>query len=144
MADYAQDEARIREIVEQMFEAISWSDTKAPDFDAFASAVRKDAVLVPSARPVSPTDIDTFVGRMSGQHSSGGMKTFDERANKTIVKVFGNLAVAIGSYQAQIDGGPIGRGANGFLLIRNEGDWQIAAMSWDSEGDGKPMPAELV
>ncbi|ABQ66869.1 hypothetical protein Swit_0501 [Rhizorhabdus wittichii RW1] len=143
MADYAKDEARIREIVEQMFEAINWSADKAPDFTAFAAAVRKDALLAPSARPVSPTDIETFVGRMRGQYESGGMKTFDERANKTIVKVFGNLAVAIGSYRAQIDGGPIGRGANGFLLVRNDGDWQIAAMGWDSEGEDKPMPAEL-
>ena len=144
MTDYAKDEARIREIVEQMFEAISWSGAKAPDFPAFSSAVRKDAVLVPAARPASPTDIDSFVARMSGLYDNGSMKTFDERANKTIVKVFGNLAVAIGSYQAQFDGGPVGRGANGFLLVRNEGDWQIAAMGWDSEDADKPLPAELV
>lgn len=144
MADYARDEARIREIVEQMFEAISWSETKAPDFEAFAGSVRKDAVLVPSARPASPTDIDTFVGRMRGQYEGAGMKTFDERANKTVVKIFGNLAVAIGSYQARIDGGPVGRGANGFLFVRDGGDWQIAAMGWDNEGEDKPLPAELL
>lgn len=144
MANYAKDEARIREIVEQMFAAISWSGEKAPDFGTFSGAVRKDAVLVPAARPVSPTDIDSFVGRMSGMYDNGSMKTFDERANKTIVKVFGNLAVAIGSYHAQFDGGPIGRGANGFLFVRNEGDWQIAAMGWDSEDETKPLPADLV
>jgi len=144
MTDYTADESRIRQIVEKMFTAISWTETRPPDFDTFSQAVRKDAVLVPAARPASPTTIDTFVARMSGQHRSGAMKTFDERAHKTIVKVFGNLAVAIGSYEAQIDGGPIGRGANGFLLIRNDDDWQIAAMAWDSEGEGKPLPAELV
>jgi ketosteroid isomerase-like protein len=144
VTNYTKDEDRIREIIGQMFEAVSWSETKAPDFTAFASAVRKDAVLVPSARPANPTDIKTFVDRMSGQHSSGAMKDFDEKAHKTKVTVFGNLAVAIGSYVARIDNGPLGRGANGFLFIRNDGDWQIAAMSWDNESEEKPLPPELI
>lgn len=144
MSNYAKDEARIRQIIEDMFAAVSWSETAAPDFEGFAKAVRKDAVLVPSARPANPTDIETFVGRMSGQYTTGAMKTFEERAHKTVVKVFGNLAVAIGSYEARIDGGPLGRGANGFLFVRNEGDWQIAAMGWDNEGEDKPLPPELV
>lgn len=144
MTDYTQDEDHIRDIIAQMFEAVSWSETKNPDFAAFASAVRKDAVLVPSGRPANPIDIETFVDRMSDQHSSGAMRIFDEKAHKTKVMVFGNLAVAFGSYEARIDNGPLGRGANGFLFVRNDGNWQIAAMGWDSESENKPLPPELI
>lgn len=144
MAEYYEDEERIRRIIEDMFVAVSWSTTTPPDFKAFAKAVNKSAVVIPAARPASFTNIEAFAARMNEQYVSGAMTTFDERANKTVVNVFGNIAVAIGSFEARIDGGPVGRGANVFLFIRTEADWQIAAMAWDNEGEIKPLPADLV
>lgn len=143
-ADYNEDKARIRAIIEEMFDAVSWSTTSSPDFAAFTKAVNENAVLVPAARPARFTNIGAFVAGMSEHHVSGAMTTFDERANKTVVNVFGDVAVAIGSFEARIDGGPVGRGANTFLLIRTESDWQIVAMAWDNESENKPLPADLI
>ncbi len=134
MTDYTLDEERITEIVEGMFSHISWQEGSPPDLDSFAAAVRGDAVLVPAARPVVLTDIASFTGRMAALHAGGAIKTFDERAGRTQVWVFGNLAVAIGGFVLNADGSE-SRGANGFLLVRDGSgaDWQIAAMAWDNE-----------
>jgi hypothetical protein len=139
---YAADKARILELVENMFDAISWAPNKAPDFALFRAPVRDDAVLVPASRPPSPTSIADFVGRMTDLYAANGMALFDERPSTTVVHVVGNLAVAIGSFVANADGSE-SRGANGFLFVRNADDWEIAAMAWDNESDTSPMPEDL-
>jgi ketosteroid isomerase-like protein len=140
--NYATDESRIVDIINTMYDAISWSDASQPDFQKFTAAVRSDAVVVPSTRPAAPTDIAAFVERMSALHANGTMKTFEETGLKNRVKVFGNVAVAIGSFRAKIDGS-VSRGVNAFLFIREAGDWQIAAMAWDNESASTPLIAEL-
>ncbi|MDT9598797.1 nuclear transport factor 2 family protein [Sphingosinicella rhizophila] len=140
--DRSADEARILEIVDTMFDAISWSEGSPPDFDRFSAAVMAEAVLVPAARPAATTDIASFVKRMSGLHADGAMKTFTEKATKTQIRIFGNIAVAIGGFEAIADGSP-GRGANVFLLVRDAGDWRIAAMAWDNESVDNPLPEDL-
>jgi hypothetical protein len=30
------------------------------------------------------------------------------------------------------------------LLVKDAGTWRIAAQAWDTEGDGKRLPADLV
>jgi hypothetical protein len=140
--DYAADETRIVEIMDSMFEAISWNERSLPNFDLFMAAVRKDAVVVPASRPAAPTDIESFVNRMMGLHAKGVMKAFEEEGTKNCVKIFGNVAVAIGGFKAVVDGST-SRGANAFLFIREAGDWQIAAMAWDNETESTPLIAEL-
>jgi Domain of unknown function (DUF4440) len=140
--DYANDEARIVEIIDSMFAAVSWTEGRSPDFDRFSAAVRDDATIVPAARPAAPTNIASFVKRMSGLHTNRTMKTFVEKAGKTVIKLFGNVAVAIGGFEAVADGSR-SRGVNIFLFIREAGDWQIAAMAWDNETPTAPLPEEL-
>jgi len=105
-------------------------------------AVRDDATIVPAARPAVPTDIASLVKRMSGLHTNSTMKTFGERARKTVVKLFGNVAVAMGGFEAVADGAR-SRGVNAFLFIREGDDWQIAAMAWDNETPATPLPEEF-
>ena len=138
-SNHAGDEARIVEIIGSLFDAISWAEGRPPDFDRFSAAVRDDAIIVPAARPAAPTDIVSFVKRMSSLHTSGAMRTFDERARKTVVKVFGNVAVAIGGFETVADGST-GRGVNAFLFIREASDWRIAAMAWDNETPTTRLP----
>jgi hypothetical protein len=136
------DERRILEIIQGMFDAISWTAEAGPDLDRFAAAVRKDAVVVPSARPASPTSIEAFAARMGSLHASRAMTNFVEEPTGTVIKVFGNIAVAIGGFTALADGAT-SRGANAFLFVRDDGDWRIAGMAWDNEGPDKPLPEEL-
>jgi hypothetical protein len=102
--DYAADEKRILTIVDSMYRAISWNDGVQPDFDRFRAPVRNDAVLIPASRPARPTDIKSFVNRMRRLHTEGVMKTFEEVGIKNTVSIFGNIAVAMGSFKALVDG----------------------------------------
>jgi Domain of unknown function (DUF4440) len=142
VVDYAADEKRILEVIDSMYLSISWNDRVLPDFDRFTAAVRNDAVVVPASRPAAPTDIKSFVNRMSGLHVGKTMKSFEEAAHRNTVKVFGNIAVAMGSFTALVDGSA-NRGVNAWLFIRDAGDWQIAAMAWDNETASTPLTGEL-
>ena len=76
MSNYAKDEARIRQIIEDMFAAVSWSETAAPDFEGFAKAVRKDAgagkatfvslLGIERARKQAEMLIDQAIGHLHG------------------------------------------------------------------------------
>ena len=136
------DEGQIVGIIAEMFEAISWSHDASPDLSAFKKSVLPDALLVPAARPAVTTGIEAFVSRMAALHAGGSLKSFKERADRTIVKIFGNVAVAIGSFSADVDGSK-SRGANGFLLVKDDGRWWIAGLAWDNERDDVLLPEEL-
>jgi hypothetical protein len=139
---FAADEKRILAIIDSMYRAISWNDGVQPDFDRFRAAVRNDAVVIPAARPAGPTDIESFVDRMRRLHAEGVIKTFEEAGIKNTVKVFGNIAVAMGSFKALVDGSA-NCGVNAWLFIREGGDWQITAMAWDNETAATPLTGEL-
>jgi hypothetical protein len=36
------------------------------------------------------------------------------------------------------------RGIEMMLLVKNDGRWQIASQAWDTEGESKPIPADLL
>lgn len=144
MADYSSDIAEIRRIVEGMFQAISWSPDAPPDLEAFAAPVRADASIVPAARPIATTAIERFTRMMAQQRDDGNLVNFAEHALATQVLVFGNVAVALGGFQALINETKQARGANGFLFVRDQDGWKIAGMAWDNESEAHPLPAALV
>jgi hypothetical protein len=137
------DKQAIAAIIDQMFDAISWNEASGPDLERFSQPVLADATIIPSARPAVPTRIDGFAQRMGALHEAGAMKIFEERALRSSVQVFGNIAVALGGYEMKVDGGGPSKGANAFLFIREAGGWRIAGMAWDSERDGVILPADL-
>lgn len=137
------DEQAIVAIIEDMFAAISWDGESPPDLARFGAAVLPEATVVPSARPLAPTSIATFSQRMASLYVDGAMKIFDERALGTVVQVFGNIAVALGGFEAIVDDGAPGRGANAFLFVKEPEGWRIAAMAWDNEREGVQLPPGL-
>lgn len=138
------DEQAIVAIIEDMFAAVSWDADSPPDLARFGAAVLPEATVVPAARPLAPTDIAAFARRMAGLYADGAMKIFDERPLGTIVNVFGNIAVALGGFEAIVDGGAPGRGANAFLFVRETEGWRIAAMAWDNEHESAKLPPALL
>lgn len=137
---YAHDVSEIQAVIEQLFSAISWNPAKAPDWETFRSLCLDDVLLVPAARPASPTALATFIGMMDGQRSSGQLSDFQERVLAHDVGVFGNIAVARSSFATRVNQGSEGRGVNAFMLVKDAGVWRIAAMSWDNESEGHPVP----
>lgn len=132
----------IETVVEQLFGAISWSASSPPDWKAFSDCCLPGAKLFPASRPVNPTDLLPFIEMMQGQYE-GDLKDFDEAVTGHHVRVFGNIAIAFSGYTQRINGGDLTRGVNGFVMIRNDGKWKIAAMCWDGEKEGAQVPEDL-
>ena len=135
------DTAAIGRIIDTMYAALCWSPERPPDWDAFRAVFREDAVLYPSARPTTPTTVEPFIARMSDLRAGGEIVRFDEEKFKDSLLVFGNIAVALSSYAATIDGKRQSRGINALLLTKDAGEWRCAAMAWDGEDEEKPIPA---
>jgi hypothetical protein len=140
---YKKDEQILRQKVDELYAALGWQEGTAPDWARFRRDFREDAVLVPSARPAVPTTIDAFIKRMEGLRTNGTLKSMHETPLGYTFSIFGNTALVHSSYVTVINGGAPERGANAFLWIKNEGEWQIAAMGWDNETAEVPLPAAL-
>lgn len=140
---YEKDRETLRALVEKLFEDLSWTPDTAPDWAAFKAAFRDDAVLYPSARPVAQTPIGVFIDRMENERTSGNLKSIVERAIAHDVTVFGNTALVCTSYEACINDGAPGRGANAFLFVRDGDAWKVGAMAWDNVSDAAPLPGNL-
>lgn len=140
---YAKDKAALRAMIEKMFADLSWEEKGEPDWVAFKDAFRPDAVLYPSARPANQTEITAFVERMEGQRQSGGIRSLVEKPLDFLITVFGNTALIYVPYVMELNGGAPSRGANMFLMVKDDGRWQVGAMAWDNESAAAPFPAPL-
>lgn len=138
----ADDIQKIEDLIERLFHAISWSICSPPDWETFALCCIPEAKLFPAARPVVPTDLQPFMEMMKAQYG-GDLKDFDETVTGHHVRVFGNIAIAFSGYKQRINGGDQTRGVNGFLLLRANDNWKIAAMCWDGEKDTAQVPEGL-
>ena len=101
--DYSNDINLIKEIIEKMFDGISWDNDNPPDWELFASACIQNVTLYPSSRPLAPTNMVSFMQMMGSQRDSGDMTTFKEHALGHKINVFGNIAVAMSSLEMAIN-----------------------------------------
>ncbi len=70
---------------------------------------------------------------------------FTEREIGRAVRRFGNVAHVFSAYEfATEDGKTRGRGVNSIELFWDGARWWIAAVSWDEERPGNPIPKELL
>lgn len=72
------------------------------------------------------------------------LQSFDETMLGTQVLVFGNVAVAVAGCEIVENGSDVNRAVEMLLLVKTDGEWRIAAQAWDTESDGKPVPAGLL
>ena len=141
--DYSNDINLIKEIIEKMFDGISWDNDNPPDWELFASACIQNMTLYPSSRPLAPTNMVSFMQMMGSQRDSGDMTTFKEHALGHKINVFGNIAVAMSSFEMAINSGAPSRGVNGFLLIKDL-EWKIVAICWDMESNEHTIKDDLL
>jgi hypothetical protein len=80
---------------------------------------------------------------MEGLRASGRLRSFEETMLGAKILVFGNVAVALGACEMVENGSEVTRDVSGFLFIKDDGDWRIAAQAWDVEREGNALPEEL-
>ncbi len=88
----------------------------------------------------SRPDGTQLVRRMAGTEFADGLQPGTERLEEVmpdpIVAIDGDVAMVFGRYVFRIDGAISHCGSNHFDMIRRDGVWKIAAITWNQTTDG--------
>lgn len=114
----------------------------------FAGLAAKDGALItphldPEARMTAvvarPEGMQAVV-RMSGTEFASGLQpggpALEEVMPDPIVAIDGDVAMVWGRYVFRIDGAISHCGSNHFDMIRKDGAWKIAGITWNQRTDG--------
>lgn len=137
-----QDLDAIRALIGRQFKSMSWNEGKLPDWASFAGDFLPEAALYASARPVRPQSVAAFRERM-GRLVGTSLRSFDERIAGTTIRVFGNVAVAVVACETVENAKDVNRTVEMMLLVKNAGEWRIAAQAWDKETPSNPITSAL-
>ncbi len=140
--DEDEDIRMIRAIAARQFRSMSWREGEKPDSAAFMADFVPNAPLYASARPVQPQSIQQFAERME-RLAGTSLRSFEETVLGSMVRVYGNIAVAVVACEAIENGAETNRNVEMLLLVKNQGVWRIAAQAWDKESADNPVTSEL-
>ena len=136
------DENAIRALIGAPFQGLKWTPTTQADWATFSADFLPDASLFPAARPARAKTLDDFIERMDGV-AQGSLRSFEERTLGMQVLVFGNVAVVLAASEMLENGTEVNHDVSGNLLVRDEGEWHIAAHAWDKASEQMPVPEHL-
>lgn len=136
------DEAEICALVGSHFEAMKWGNVSAPDWDRFREDFLEGAILVGAARPAVARSLDAFIDRMETV-ARKNLHAFEEHTRGMQILRFGNVAVVLAMSELLENGEDVNHDISGYLLVKSDGNWSIAAHAWDQAGADKPVPEEL-
>ena len=120
------DEKAIRALIGAHFQGLKWTPTTRADWSTFAADFLADASLFPAARPARAKTLDEFIERMNSV-AQGSLRSFEERTLGMQVLVFGNVAVVLAASELVENGTEVNHDVSGYLLVKDEGEWRIAA-----------------
>jgi hypothetical protein len=136
------DDDAIRVLVGEHFEAMKWKPGADPDWDRFRRDFLPDALLFGAARPVQARTVDGFVERME-TIARKNLETFEEHTHGMKILRFGNVAVVLAMSEMLENDSEVNHDISGYLLVKSEGRWSIAAHAWDQASDDNPAPDDL-
>ena len=136
------DEAEIRSLIGQHFEAMRWKPGTDPDWDRFREDFLPEAILFGAARPVTARSLDGFIERMETV-ARANLQSFEEHTRGMKILRFGNVAVVLAMSELLENGADVSHDISGYLLVKSDSRWSIAAHAWDQAGDDKPVPDDL-
>ena len=142
MAAMTRDEKEISDLIVEMYAAMTFAEGQTPTWDGFRSAFRDGGTCVPAGRPAVTKPVAEFLAGMTQAVEARQLTSLDESQIGLRAMVFGNVAVAMSVFSAEVNGGTAGHGVNAFLLVRNEGRWAVQGVAWDNAGPGSPVPPE--
>jgi len=102
----------------------------APHFDPDAS------MIVALERP----DGTRAIRRLTAQEFAAGLRpgaeTYEEVMPDPVIAIDGDVAVVFGRYLFKVDGAVAHCGANHFEMVRKDGVWTIAGITWSQRTTG--------
>jgi len=114
----------------------------------FAALAARDGALLtaqldPEARMIAAVerpDGTRVIRRMTGQEFAAGLRPgaerFEEIMSNPVIVIDGDVASVFGRYVFKINGTTAHCGANHFDMIRKDGAWIIAGISWSQRTTG--------
>lgn len=141
--DHEADIRAIEDLIARQFRTLSWAPGQPGDWDGFAADFLPGAPLYAAARPAKAQTVDAFVERMKDLAGTT-LPSLHETPRGTHIRVFGNVAVAFGICELLENETETTRNVEALLLIKDAGQWRIAAQAWDTESAEKPIPEGLV
>lgn len=139
---HSTDEQEIRALIKDHFEGMRWGPGVGPDWHRFRKDFLPAAQLFGAARPVQVRTLDGFIERMETV-ARANLHAFEEHTRGVKVLCFGNIAVALAMSELLENGSDVNHDISGYLLVKSDGRWWIAAHAWDQAKEGKPVPDEL-
>ena len=140
--DENDDVRAIRALIGAHFRGLQWTHSTRADWPAFTADFLPDASLFPAARPIRQQSVDAFIARMDGL-ARDKLRSFEETMLGMEILVFGTVAVVLGASEMVENGTEVNRDVRGFLLVKDQGKWSIAAHAWDHETPAMPVPEHL-
>jgi hypothetical protein len=80
---------------------------------------------------------------MDGVAQGGSLNTFEEKTLGMQVLHFGNIAVVLAASEMLENGTEVNHDVSGYLLVKDQGEWRIAAHAWDKATEDRPVPEHL-
>lgn len=142
LAGESDDLQQIKALIGAHFDALKWSPDRHADWARFSADFLPDASLFPAARPVRQQTLDAFIARMNGV-AEGALRSFEEKTLGMHVLVFGNVAVVLAASEMLENGAEVNQDVSGYLLVKDEDRWRIAAHAWDHASEQRPIPEHL-
>jgi len=136
------DEAAIRALIGAHFEGMKWSPDMQEDWSIFTSDFLQGATLVPAARPVQSKSPDQFIERMK-RLAQGSLHPFEEHTRGMEILIFGKVAVVLAASEMLENGTDVNHDVSGYLLVKDDGVWRIAAHAWDKATEETTVPKHL-
>lgn len=136
------DEEEIRALIGDHFEPMRWDQDSAPDWDLFREDFLADAILCGAARPVQVRTLEAFIDRMETV-ARKNLHSFEEHTRGMRIMRFGNIAVVLAMSELTENGTEQNHDISGYLLVKSEGRWSIAAHAWDQASEDNPVPDDL-
>ncbi len=140
--DDTDDVRAIETLIGAHFDALRWEPGTRADWARFSADFLPDASLFPAARPARRQTLEAFIARMDGV-AQGALRSFEEKTLGMRVLVFGNVAVALAASEMLENGAEVNHDVSGYLLLKDGGQWRIAAHAWDKASDQRPVPEDL-
>ena len=136
------DEEAIRALIGAHFEGMKWTPTAKPDWATFSADFLPESLLFPAARPVQARSLEAFIARMNDAAQTN-LRTFEEHTLGMQILMFGNVAVVMAASEMLENETEVNQDVSGYLLVKSDGRWLIAAHAWDKATEQMPVPAPL-
>ncbi len=128
----ASDEAAVMAPVNALFDGLARRDSAI-----ILAALRPDATAVVAAEKADGT---RSVRRLTATEFASGVKPgpekFEERLSDPAIEIDGDIAMVWGPYTFLIDGKVHHCGVDHFDLVRENGAWKVANVTWSSRTTG--------